>query len=89
MAGGHTDNDLSVYDENSKIFWSENIFVDRVPSIRASIKGWYKNLIEILKLDIKKIIPGHGPILPQYQFPMLNYFDQLINEVRGFQRKQL
>ena len=41
-SSGHTDNDLSVYDENSKIFWSENIFVDRIPSIRASIKGWRK-----------------------------------------------
>ena len=86
---GHTDNDLSVYDENSKIFWSENIFVDRVPSIRASIKGWHKNLIEILKLDIKKIIPGHGPILSKKEAitPMLNYFDQLINEVRGFHKE--
>ena len=61
-SSGHTDNDLSIYDENSKIFWSENIFVDRIPSIRASILGWRKNLSEIQKLDINKIVPGHGPV---------------------------
>ena len=35
---GHTDNDLSIYDKNTKTFWSENIFVKRIPSIRASVK---------------------------------------------------
>ena len=25
---GHTDNDLSIYDEKTKFFWSEIIFVD-------------------------------------------------------------
>ena len=85
-ASGHTDNDLSVYDEKSKIFWSENIFVKRIPSIRASIKGWRKNLEEILELDINKIIPGHGPIMTKKEAinPMINYFDQLISEVRKF-----
>ena len=46
-----------------KSFWSENIFVDRIPSIRASVLGWRKNLGEIQKLDINKIVPGHGPIV--------------------------
>ena len=87
-SSGHTDNDLSVYDKNSKIFWSENIFVNRIPSIRASVKGWRKNLEEILKLDIEKIIPGHGPIMSKTEAisPMLDYFDQLISEVRKFHR---
>ena len=88
-SSGHTDNDLSIYDENSKIFWSENIFVDRIPSIRASIKGWKKNLNEILKLDIKKIVPGHGPIMSKNEAisPMISYFDQLVSEVRDFHKK--
>ena len=85
-SSGHTDNDLSIYDENSKIFWSENIFVDRIPSIRASILGWRKNLSEIQKLDINKIVPGHGPVISKIEAisPMIDYLDELISEVRFF-----
>ena len=89
-SSGHTDNDLSIYDEKTKIFWSENIFVDRTPSIRASIKGWKKNLEDTLDLDIKKIVPGHGPVLSKNKaiMPMLNYFNTLIEEVREFHKSQ-
>ena len=58
---GHTDNDLSIYDKKTKFLWSENIFIQRVPSIRASIKGWKSNLDEILKMDIDTIIPWTWP----------------------------
>ncbi len=87
-SSGHTDNDLSVYDEKSKIFWSENVFVNRVPSIRASIKGWRNNLNEILELDIYKIVPGHGPIMSKKEAisPMIDYFNELMTEIRGFHR---
>ncbi len=83
---GHTDNDLSIYDKKTRFFWSENIFVERVPSIRASIKGWKSNLDETLKMDIDGIIPGHGPLKKKNQAiqPMMNYFDRLIKEVRKF-----
>ncbi len=83
---GHTDNDLSIYDEKTKFFWSENIFVDRIPSIRASIKGWRSNLEEIIKMDIDSIIPGHGPLKSKEEAirPMIKYFDRLIKQTRSF-----
>ncbi len=85
---GHTDNDLSVYDKKSKVFWSENIFVERTPSIRASILGWRQNLEEISKMDIKLIIPGHGKVLEKDKAikPMINYFDRIISKLRDFQK---
>ena len=85
---GHTDNDLSIYDKKTKFFWSENIFIERIPSIRASIKGWKSNLDETLKMDIDTIIPGHGPLKKKNQAiqPMMNYFDRLIEEVRKFHK---
>ena len=85
---GHTDNDLSIYDEKTKFFWSEIIFINRIPSIRASIKGWKSNLEEISKMNIKKIIPGHGPVTSKEEAlqPMINYFDRLINSVREFHK---
>ncbi len=85
---GHTDNDLSVYDNNSKILWTENIFIKRIPSIRASVIGWKKNLEETLSMDVSKIIPGHGKIMDKKKAigPMLEYFNSLINEVRFFHK---
>ena len=81
---GHTDNDLSVVDKMSKIMWSENIFVERIPSIRASVLGWKKNLNHTLSMDILKIVPGHGKIKNKEEaiLPMIRYFDSLIDEIR-------
>ena len=86
---GHTDNDLSVYDLKTKTFWSENIFVNRTPSVRASILGWKRNLDEIMEMDINLVIPGHGKALKKDEAikPMLNYFERIITQVRMFHKK--
>ena len=83
---GHTDNDLSVYDLQTKTFWSENIFVERIPSIRASILGWKRNLDEIQKMDIDLIVPGHGNVAKKDAAlkPISQYFTRLISQVRKF-----
>ena len=85
---GHTDNDLSVYDLKTKTFWSENIFVERIPSIRASILGWKRNLDEIQKMDINMIVPGHGNVVKKDVAlkPILKYFTRLISQVRKFHK---
>jgi len=86
---GHTDSDLSVYDVKSKILWTENIFVNRIPSVRASILGWKKNLEITSKMDINKIIPGHGKITTKDEalLPMLSYFRRMIEEIRTLHNK--
>jgi len=85
---GHTDNDLTVIDKKTKTLITENIFVKRIPSIRASIKGWKKNLEETLNLDINLVIPGHGKMTKKEEaiFPMLNYFKRLLKETRDFHK---
>ena len=86
---GHTDSDLSVYDVKSKILWTENIFVNRIPSVRASILGWKKNLEITSKMDINRIIPGHGKITTKDEalLPMLSYFRRMIKEIRTLHDK--
>ena len=88
---GHTDNDLSVYDLKTKTFWSENIFIERIPSIRASILGWKKNLDEIQKMDINLIVPGHGKVAKKEEAlqPILKYFTRLISQVRKFHKNNI
>ncbi|MEE2695207.1 MAG: quinoprotein relay system zinc metallohydrolase 2 [Pseudomonadota bacterium] len=86
---GHTDNDLSVFDIKTKTFWSENIFVERIPSIRANIKGWRENLEEILRMDINLIVPGHGKVSQKNEAikPMIDYFNRLIKEIRDLHKE--
>ena len=88
---GHTDNDLSIFDKKTKTLWTENIFIRRTPSIRASVKGWKKNLEETSKMDINLIIPGHGPVKKKNEAlkPMLSYFNRLIDNTRKFHKNNL
>ena len=83
---GHTDNDLSIYDEKTKTVLTENVFVHRTPSITASILGWKKTLEEMLEMEFEYIIPGHGEMKNKEEAikPMLNYFNDLITQVRKF-----
>ncbi|MBH43795.1 MAG: hypothetical protein CMP25_03270 [Rickettsiales bacterium] len=83
---GHTDSDLTIFDSRTLTLWTENIFVGRTPSIRASIIGWKKNLEEIQKIKIKQIVPGHGRVRRKEVAlkPMFSYFERIINEVRQY-----
>ena len=83
---GHTDNDLSIYDKKTKVLWTENIFVDRIPPIRASILGWKLNIELLLNQEISMIIPGHGHPKTKKQAinPMMKYFNRIIKETREY-----
>lgn len=86
---GHTDNDLSIYDKKTKTIITENIFVERIPSISASILGWTKTLEEMFKMEFEFAIPGHGNIKNKEEAikPMLSYFKELIEQVRLFHKE--
>jgi quinoprotein relay system zinc metallohydrolase 2 len=58
----HTDNDLSVFDENTRTFWlADLLFVDRIPVIDGSIVGWLKELEGLTAIPADRAVPGHGP----------------------------
>ena len=88
---GHTDNDLSIFDKKTRTLWTENIFIRRTPSIRASVKGWKKNLEETSKMDVNLIVPGHGPVKKKNEAlePMLSYFNRLIDNTRKFHKNNI
>ena len=88
---GHTDNDLSVFDTQTKTLITENVFIDRIPPITASILGWKDSLEEILVRDINLIVPGHGDPKDKEKAiePMLNYFNRIIEDIRKIHKKNL
>lgn len=59
----HTDNDLTVFDENTRTFWlADLLFVDRIPAIDGSLVGWLKELDELRGIPAERAVPGHGPV---------------------------
>lgn len=59
----HTDNDLTVYDEKTDTLWlGDLLFVDHIPTLDGSLKGWLAVLTELNKRPVKHVVPGHGKL---------------------------
>jgi glyoxylase-like metal-dependent hydrolase (beta-lactamase superfamily II) len=58
----HTDCDLSVLDrQTGTLLLSDLLFVQRVPSLDGSLKGWLTELAKLKTVDARRAVPGHGP----------------------------
>ncbi len=83
----HTDNDLSVYDKTSDTFWlADLVFLEHIPVIDGSIKGWLSELARLENNHYKRVIPGHGPIIgdwPNSMQPQKAYLTQLFDEIKS------
>jgi quinoprotein relay system zinc metallohydrolase 2 len=59
----HTDNDLTVFDQNTRTFWlADLLFVDRIPVIDGSLVGWLEQLERLTATPADRAVPGHGPV---------------------------
>ena len=82
----HTDNDLSVYDPQTDTLWlSDLLFIEHLPSIDGSLKGWLTELDKLGGKSYKIVIPGHGSLVkdwPKSLQPEKEYLNTLLTEVR-------
>lgn len=82
----HTDNDLSVYDKNTDTLWlADLLFLEHIPVIDGSIRGWLKEMERLEKNHYKLVIPGHGRLVkdwPASLQPQKAYLEQTASEIR-------
>ncbi len=86
-ASAHTDNDLSVYDKNTETMWlADLLFLEHIPVIDGSLKGWLSELAKLEKNHYRLVIPGHGPLVkdwPAALQPEKAYLTHLADEIRA------
>ncbi|AMK75547.1 MULTISPECIES: quinoprotein relay system zinc metallohydrolase 2 [Methylomonas] len=83
----HTDNDLSVYDKATDTIWlADLLFLEHIPVIDGSIKGWLAEMGRLEKNHYKLVVPGHGHLVkdwPASMQPQKAYLTDLAAEVRA------
>ena len=82
----HTDNDLTVLDlRTGTLFAGDLVFVDRLPVVDGSLKGWLEVIADLRRVRAARVVPGHGPAVaawPDALDAQERYLRALLRDVR-------
>jgi glyoxylase-like metal-dependent hydrolase (beta-lactamase superfamily II) len=87
---GHSDNDLTVFDEMTKtLFTGDLVFLRHIPVMDGSIRGWLGTLGELQSIPAQRVVPGHGPVSewPAALTDERRYLTALLADVRASNKK--
>ncbi len=82
----HSDSDLTVLDEQTgTLFGGDLVFLDHVPVVDGSIRGWLTVIDELGAISAQRLVPGHGPVSgwPGALADERRYLEKLAADVRA------
>jgi quinoprotein relay system zinc metallohydrolase 2 len=82
----HTDNDLTVFDEQTKtLFAGDLVFLSHTPVLDGSLRGWLSVIDELASLPAQRVVPGHGAVSewPAALVDQRRYLQTLASDVRA------
>jgi quinoprotein relay system zinc metallohydrolase 2 len=82
----HSDSDLTVLDEETgTLFGGDLVFLDHVPAVDGSIRGWLTAIDELAAISARRVVPGHGPVSnwPEALADERRYLEKLAADVRA------
>lgn len=83
----HTDNDLTVLDERTgTLFTGDLLFVGHMPVVDGKLLGWIKVTDELAKMDVQRVVSGHGDPGPAWREAFArqgNYLRALADQTRA------